>query len=334
MKTTDIITTFTALAKQMEEWQMDNDLLEKVEYENAWFQASQVKMALSEWKSALTEQALESWLGAYPINGSSNTCVGIVAAGNIPMVGLHDLLCVIASGLNCKIKLSDSDRVLMTEIVQFLNNHLPSEKRIEIVERLNGIDAVIATGSNNTSRYFEYYFRTIPSVIRKNRSSVAVIRGDESIDELKSLAGDMYHYFGLGCRNVSKIYLPENYQIEDVIDQCEAFSHYQHHHKYINNYTYHKAIFLMNQDKHLDNGFTLFRQQKELHAPLAVIHYDVYRSEDELNTELEKLRNEIQIIMGKNQEKYLPFGTSQHLKLSEYADNVDVMNFIHELKVN
>jgi hypothetical protein len=328
LKTIDIAKIFSALAEQMGAWMKDAALLQAVQNENAWFIPAHVQLALSQWQKALNTEDVKRWHQQYVLKNTETKRVGIVAAGNIPLVGLHDLLCVIASNHKAVIKLSKDDERLMTQCIRALNESLPEEKQIEIVDRLKGIDAVIATGSNNTARHFAYYFRNVPALIRQNRSSLAILRGNESSAVLKALASDVFTYFGLGCRNVSKIFVPEGYEMPHFIDHCQGYQWLADQHKYSNNYTYHKAIFLMNQDPHLDNGFMLFRESTELHAPLSVLNYEYYGSSADLKQKLDAYGNQIQIILSESEEGSLPFGTSQHTTLYDYADNVDVMGFL------
>lgn len=331
LNTTDITYIFSALAEKMGNWMDDTSLMDAVQYENSWFIPTHTKFALSQWQKALNAEDVKAWHQQYLPYTKGNMQVGIVAAGNIPLVGLHDLLCVIASGNKAIIKLSKDDERLMTLCIHALNELLPEEQKVEIVDRLNGIDAVIATGSNNTARYFTYYFRNIPALIRKNRSSLAVLNGEENSKQLEALSSDVYTYFGLGCRNVSKLFVPQGYEITHFIDHCQRYQWLTDHHKYANNYTYHKAIFLMNQDPHLDNGFMLFRESRDLHAPLSVLNYEFYGSQDELRSRIEDYGEQIQIMISSTHKGGLPFGTSQHTTLFDYADNVDVMDFLIDL---
>lgn len=319
-----ISTLLLTLRNEMSQWTMDEALLDRIFTSNPWFTHDNVKLSLQNWMDALSPELIENWLSSYhTLPVKERKSVGIVAAGNLPLVGLHDLICGVASGHRVLLKLSKDDDILLKLAAQVLS----AEAEIKLVERMNDADMFIATGSNNTARYFEYYFRNKPSIIRKNRTSVAVLLGDESQEELERLAFDVYSYFGLGCRNVSKLYIPSNYDITRFIDACEVYSHYIDHHKYANNYIYHKAIFLMNQTPHLDNGFMLFKEDAALHAPLSVLFYEKYEGLDDVEAQLDALSEEIQVKIGRVRNG-LPFGTSQQPGLMDYADNVDVMKFL------
>lgn len=312
------------LRTEMSVWRNDEDLLEQVRLSNQWFNPVHVRLAIENWVDALSPEKVAGWLSSYPeLPLDQRKTVGLIAAGNIPLVALHDLICAVSSGHKVLLKLSKDDQILMKKAAEILS----SGADLVLKEQLNEADLFIATGSNNTARYFEYYFRNKPSIIRKNRTSIAVLRGDESVEDLKKLAFDVYAYFGLGCRNVSKLFIPENYDITRFIDACEGYSHYIDHHKYANNYIYHKAIFLMNQTIHLDNGFMLFKEDTSIHAPLSVLFYERYHDLEKLLDDLETYAEEIQVIMGRIPEG-LPFGTSQQPGLTDYADNVDVMDFL------
>lgn len=296
--------------------------------ENPWFNEDAVRTATKQWTLALEEGNVVEWLNQYTIN-PMNKKVGIIMAGNIPFVGLHDLLSVLVTGATAICKLSSNDQVLMKWVILTLHQ-LDSALKERVViaeERLTGIEALIATGSNNSSRYFEYYFKDIPRLIRKNRSSVAIIDSKDTVIEYKKLASDIFTYFGLGCRNVGKVFLPTGFDIVKLIDNFEGYSDIQHHHKYANNYTYHKAILLMNLDKHLDNGFLILQEKEnELKAPLSQLFYAFYEDKNELINTL-KQSDEIQCIVGSD-EGLIPFGDSQKPSLLDYADQVDTVEFV------
>jgi hypothetical protein len=177
---------------------------------------------------------------------------------------------------------------------------------------------VIATGSDNTARYFEYYFRTKPHIIRKNRSSIAVLTGNETDDQLIALGKDVFSYFGLGCRNVSKLVVPEGYDFTRPLRLWEVYHDVSNHHKYVNNYDYNKSILLINGTHHFDNGFALLTPNEALVSPISVLYYA---------TSADLASDKIQCIVGSG-ANYIPFGTTQEPTLTDYADNVDTLKFL------
>ncbi|MEI9922101.1 MAG: acyl-CoA reductase [Bacteroidota bacterium] len=285
---------------------------------NAWFTPEQCDLALKGISKFLIKDKLEKWASGYPVSNDAKK-VGVVMAGNIPLVGFHDLLCVLISGHHLAAKLSSQDKVLMRYVVEQLVKIEPRFKdSISFVERLNDVDAVIATGSDNTSRYFEYYFRNKPHIIRKNRSSVAVLTGNETNDQLTALGKDVFSYFGLGCRNVSKLIVPEGYDFIRMLDLWEIYHDVANQHKYVNNYDYNKSILLVNRVPHLDNGFVLITENSALVSPISVLYY---ANSGDLNSD------KIQCIVGSG-NNYVPFGKTQEPELTDYADNVDTLKFL------
>jgi len=303
---------------------------------NAWFTPQSAAMAVSSIAGMLNGPDLKNWLENGAISATPNMrSIGLILAGNIPIVGFHDILCVMASGHKALIKLSSQDQKFITYILNKLIEIEPAfEQQISYIERLKDFDAVIATGSNNTSRYFDYYFSKVPHIIRKNRNSVAVLSGQENSEELKALGHDIFDYFGLGCRNVSKIYVPKGYDFRIFFESIEEFKSVADHHKYNNNYDYNKSIFLVNLDKHLDNGFLLLKEDSRFVSPLAVLYYEEYQRLEEVGLELLKNEDLIQCIVSNSKLPLstVPFGQSQCPGLFDYADGVDTMKFLSELK--
>jgi hypothetical protein len=303
---------------------------------NAWFTPQSAQMAVHAIAVMLNKRDLEKWLE----NESGNPeikmhSIGLILAGNIPIVGFHDILCVLASGHKALIKLSSQDQKFIPYILEKLIEIEPAfERQISFIDRLKDFDAVIATGSNNTSRYFDYYFSKVPHIIRKNRNSVAVLNGQESREDLKALGHDIFDYFGLGCRNVSKLYVPKDYVFEEFFESIEEFKSVADHHKYNNNYDYNKSIFLVNLDKHLDNGFILLKEDSRFVSPLAVLYYEEYHNIEQLESELIKNEDLIQCVVSNSKLPLstVPFGQSQCPGLVDYADGVDTMKFLRELK--
>lgn len=303
---------------------------------NAWFNQEEIEKALQALQHMLNDQDLETWFSTITLSTHPKK-IGLVLAGNIPLVGFHDVLCVLATGNIAQIKLSSTDEKLLPALLAELVNIEPAlEKHILYAERLSDFDAIIATGSNNTSRYFDYYFGKVPNIIRKNRNSVAIISGEESVQEIQSLGHDIFDYFGLGCRNVSKIYIPEDYDIKNFFEPLQSFQPIINHFKYNNNYDYNKSIYLVNLIEHFDNGFLLLKEEERLASPLAVLYYERYNSMTQLEALLANEKDNIQCIVSKtplqNGLEVVKFGQSQHPKLWDYADNINTIDFLKTLQ--
>lgn len=312
----------------------ESNLILQAKAENQWFTTNNTTRALKNWGNTLVAENISNWLNKYQLPNLSPKRVGIIMAGNIPLVGLHDLLCVIASGHVAVCKLSTSDKVLMTAIIDFLRNKGLAHQII-LVENMKEIDAVIATGSNNTSRYFEYYFGKYPHIIRKNRSSIAVLNGDETFEQLELLGDDVFSFFGLGCRNVSKVLVPTGYNFNKLFEAFFKYGDVINHHKYANNYDYNKAIYLLSKEPFLDNNFMLLRQDNvQISSPLGVLFYQKYENEKWLGEFLEQNNNEIQVVIGANVNfpRTAGFGEAQKPSLLDYADGIDVMQFLGSMK--
>src|SRR5690606_1562163 len=286
-------------------------MLQKAEAENGWFTDENIKFALNSWSEALSEENLQKWISNYKIDETKPKTIAIVMAGNIPLVGFHDFLSVLITGNKVLAKLSSNDKTLLPFLSEKLIEIEPEFKNyIEFTEdKLENFDAVIATGSNNTSKYFEYYFGKYPNIIRKNRNSVAVLSGNETEEELTQLADDIFQYFGLGCRNVSKLYVPENYNFEKFFKAMFSWKEIIHNHKYINNYDYNKAVYLMDSFPLLDNEFMLLKEDKGFSSPISVVFYEEYSSFENLSNELKEQAENIQCIVSKAGIKNeIPFG--------------------------
>ncbi|SKB88732.1 acyl-CoA reductase [Daejeonella lutea] len=303
---------------------------------NAWFTSDSTANAVKAIAAMLDRADLEKWI-ADPdkFDTVEPYSVGLILAGNIPLVGFHDILCVLVTGNIALIKLSSQDTKMIPYILTKLTEIEPGFKdQIKYIDRLVDFDAVIATGSNNTSRYFEYYFSKVPHVIRKNRNSVAILNGNESPAELSQLGHDIFDYFGLGCRNVSKLYVPRGYDFKLFFEGVESFKPIIDHHKYNNNYDYNKSIFLVNLDKHLDNGFLLLKEDERMASPLAVLYYQEYDDVRMLEKELIDKANHIQCVISSDNLsiKTIEPGDSQTPKLWDYADGVDTIAFLCSIK--
>ena len=299
---------------------------------NVWFVEEFVRNAINMiCHEMLNEEALTKWVAEYNITHRIDKTIGIIMAGNIPLVGFHDFLCGYVCGCKIKLKLSGKDDRLLPYILQLLSDIDDSLKdRVQIIEKLDGYDAVIATGSNNSNRYFEYYFRQYPKVLRRNRNSVAIISGDETAEDLTALADDVFMYFGFGCRNVSKIYVPVDYDITQLFPHFEKYKWFHHHNKYMNNYDYNRSILLLNSSPHLANEFVMLQEHNSLSSPIAMLHYERYKDEEQLKSIIKNEQPNIQSIV--DGERGLKFGESQKPSLSDYADGVDIVKFILSLK--
>jgi hypothetical protein len=300
--------------------------------QNPWFTIANTQLSVKAWADSMRESKLIEWLKAYTIAEKSPQTVAIIMAGNIPLVGFHDLLCVLITGNKALVKLSEDDTTLMKWAIDELILIEPEfASFIEIsANRLPvGFDAVIATGSNNSNRYFEYYFREKRSLLRGNRNSVAILSGNETPEDLHKLGLDIFTYFGLGCRNVSKLYVPQEYDITRFLDGIELHNDIINHHKYANNYTYHKAILLMNLTPHLDNNFLLLKEDDRIASPLGMLYYERYTSLETLQETLQQKQLEIQCIVSKMEfPGALPLGKAQQPELWDYADGVDTIAFL------
>lgn len=304
-------------------------LIDTIENSNPWFTPDNVRKALGAIGDNLTEARLREWLERYPEipDQTVASTVGVVMAGNIPLTGFHDLLCVLITGNRLMAKISSKDALLMKAVTEFIAETEPDLGRcITLTDgTLSGFDAVIATGSGNTSRYFEYYFRDWPSIIRRNRNSAAVLDGTETDEELKLLGEDVFAYFGLGCRSVSKIFLPEGYDITRLTSCWQAWEKLRSHQKYAVNYDHSKALMTVNRQPFTDTGYLLLRHHPSLSPPMAVLNYDFYDSRELVKRELETASNNLQCVTGHG---YSPLGKAQQPELWDYADDVDTILFL------
>jgi len=304
-------------------------LLKRSEIENPWFTIENQKFALKEWTNLLTQENINNWIRNYSVSSTPKR-VGLILAGNIPLVGLHDVISVVLSGHIPLIKLSSKDRQMIPFLLKEWNELSGGAVQFELVEKLENFDAVIATGSNNTARYLEYYFKDHLNIIRKNRTSVAVLEGNETPEELQLLAEDIFRYFGLGCRNVTRIFIPEDFVIDRLFESFLGFQDIINHHKYANNYDYNRAVYLLNQDKFWDNNFVMLKEDDKLFSPLSVINFSRYSSLEDVKKFLAENEENIQCIVAKDElvMNSIPFGEAQHPALDTYADNVDTMKFL------
>jgi len=304
-------------------------LIDTQHLKNPWFTPGNVKMAVGAISEMLTQGNLLKWTDAYPDlkknNDPFNTAV--IMAGNIPLVGFHDFMTVLITGNRVIARTSSKDNDLIRFISQILIDidSRFSERIVFAGEKISGFDTVIATGSDNTSRYFEQYFGKYPNIIRKNRNSIAILDGTETDEQLKGLGRDVFSYFGLGCRNVSKLYIPEGYDLNRLAADWSEFAGIINHQKYANNYDYNKAVFMVNRQKFFDTGFVILREERQLPSPVAVLNYEYYTSVSDVERTAGALKDKIQCITGKN---HIPFGTAQLPALWDYADGADTVLFL------
>lgn len=309
----------------------------RTEFNNKWFTKDNQKQSLMAIASQFLDKTkLENWISAYdiPVENQAMT-VGLVLAGNIPLVGFHDVLTVFVSGHKSLIKLSDKDKFLLPHLLDKLKQfNSASGDYFEVTEKMSNLDAVIATGSNNSARYFEAYFGKYPNIIRKNRHAVAVLDGKETEEELRALGHDIFSYYGLGCRNVSKLYLPTNYDFNLLMETLHEFNYLIHNSKYKNNFDYNIALFQLNKVPLVNNGSIILVENEALTSRIATLHYEYYEEVDEVKKALQSRKDELQLVAtnldfaGLNVKK---FGEAQQPNLSDYADGVDSLEFLTKL---
>ena len=311
-----------------EEWV---DVKERASRQNPWFVPEFIELSSNNIATQfLQEDKLLQWVSAYnlPTENTNIKNVGVVMAGNIPLVGFHDFLCVFITGHQITIKASSKDDILIKHLIKQLYQwEVTVQNLVSFSENLKGCDVYIATGSNNSSRYFEYYFGKYPSIIRRNRTSVAILNGEENIQELQLLADDIQQYFGLGCRNITKLYVPKEYDFIPLLEALKKYDYYFDFHKYKHNYDYNLAILIMGNKLYMNNGSILFVEDKSLFSPISQINYEYYDDIGELENTLKK-NTDVQCIVGVNN---ITLGDAQKPNLSDYADGVDTIQFMKEL---
>lgn len=321
--------TGLAIGATQEEYEHFEQVVKRQQVLNGWFTEANVRKSFKALSVNLTSSKLDDWLSNYSYVASPKR-VAIIMAGNIPLVGFHDFLCVLLSGNSAVCKMSSDDKTLLPVVVNLLTNFLPSlSDRIVLTEnRIGEVDAVIATGSDNSVKFFEQYFGKYPHIFRKNRTSVAVIGGNETSEDFEQLGHDIFNYFGLGCRNVSHLLVPKGYDFSTFFEGIVHHGDVINHFKYGNNYDYNRTVYLMNLHPILDNNFVLLYEHEELFSPLAMIYYHTYESEAEIEDYLAKHEENIQAVVGK---RYIPFGAAQCPALDDYADGIDVMEWLGTL---
>jgi hypothetical protein len=314
------------------------EMIQQAEMKNPWFTRDNIFWSLEGIATMLEEEKLDEWLMKYDLKDTlfRPKTIAVIMAGNLPLVGFHDLMCVILSGNKFLGKLSGKDSLLPVKITDWLIRLEPKlDPFIEFTEeKISAFDAVIATGSDNSARYFDYYFGKYPHIIRKNRSSIAVLTGNEPPEQLVELSKDIFLYFGMGCRSVSKIFIPSGYDLTNLFKVFERWKDVCNHYKYFNNYEYYKAIFLVNRDNHLDNGFILLQHHKGISSPLAVLYYDYYKKLSDVQDFVMENHDSIQcvatgtIYLDKFDAPTVLFGETQKPGPEVYADGVDTMKFL------
>ncbi|HHH50675.1 MAG TPA: acyl-CoA reductase [Saprospiraceae bacterium] len=339
MKLKDRITVLEKLGKQL---QQKDERLEAIairtEYENPWFTQENIAKAIKAIsESFLEKEKLNNWTSLYKgYDQLDQQTVGLVLAGNIPLVGFHDVLCVFVVGHRAMIKLSEKDKYLLAYLIELM---IGFDKRVadyfEFVPKLKAFDAVIATGSNNSARYFELYFSKYPHIIRKNRNAIAVLDGTETEADFKELAIDIFQYFGLGCRNVSKLYVPQGYDFNPLLEVLHSYKKLAMHSKYKNNFDYNYALFILNNVAHYANGCILLTENKSLASRIATLHFEYYSDRKDLQNKISQVAESIQCVVSKQNvhsdfEK-VDFGKAQTPALTDYADGVDTMQFLLSL---
>ena len=338
----DFLSQFSTKGLEKKENILFNDLffdifktqIKRAKETNGWFTDENVLFSLENWGKSLTKENLSKWASTYTFPENTDKTIAIIMAGNIPLVGFHDFLSVIISGNNVLAKLSSNDKHFLPLIAKYLEH--VEQKFIGTIsftdKELSNFDAVIATGSDNTARYFEYYFGKYPSIIRKNRNSVAILTGNETADELDNFGEDIFRYFGLGCRNVSKIFVPTNYDFDKLFKAIFKYGDIINYNKYQNNYDYNKAVYLMSLFKLQENGFLMLKEDPSYSSPIATLFYEYYTSEEKLHQKLKEDTDKIQCIVGNNEIKNgVNFGETQTPNLWDYADDIDTIKFINSL---
>ncbi|MBG6061212.1 hypothetical protein IWX83_000989 [Flavobacterium sp. CG_9.1] len=298
---------------------------------NGWYTADNVYFSIQSWAEALTDENLTKWLSEYDLQNRTSKNIALILAGNIPLVGFHDFLSVLITGNTVLVKTSSNDQHLLPFLAKYIIAVQPAlAQNITFVEgKLENFDAVIATGSNNTARYFEYYFKDKPSIIRKSRNSVAVLTGNETKEQLTALGEDIFRYFGLGCRNVSKLFVPKEYSFVPFFEAIFAYQDVIHYEKYANNYDYNKAVFLMSNFKLLDNGFLTLKEDQSHASPISSVFYEFYEDINDLKTRLKSENERLQcIVADETIENSVAFGQTQNPRLWNYADNIDTISFL------
>lgn len=331
------IAAMVALGQKLQEQdEFLEALMHRTFYNNKWFTiANQKKAVEAISQQFLAADKLQQWVTSYDLSTATPKKVGLILAGNIPLVGFHDVLSVFIAGHQSIIKPSSKDAFVLPYLIKLLNQiDERSTPYFKIVEQLKGFDAVIATGSNNSARYFDAYFGRYPNIIRRNRNAIAVLDGEESREELLLLGKDVFDYFGLGCRNVSKLYLPKDYEFEPLLEALHEYRDIVRNEKYKNNFDYNYAMLIINKEPFKSNGCTMLLEQPSLQSRIASLHYEFYDKQETLVPQIEEKQEEIQCVIARQSVgaiSTLPFGKAQSPELWDYADGVDTLSFLAEI---
>lgn len=338
MKLSERIDLLVGLGEYLsKESEVLSTVIQKTYFHNRWFIKENTQKSIDAIRTAfLSRDLLTSWISNYEVSDDTNPKrIGLILAGNIPLVGFHDILSVFAAGHQAVVKLSEKDKWLIPHFVEVMaQQDERANEYFHFEERLQNFDAVIATGSNNTARYFDAYFGKYPNVIRKNRNGIAVLNGNETAEELNALGKDIFQYFGLGCRNVSKLYLPNGYEFQTLLEALHEYNEIVLHHKYKNNFDYNYTLLILNGVAHQSNGCILMTEDESLQSRIAQLHYEFYQDEEDLKQKIEAKKEEIQCVVGQPiaDMNVFPFGEAQKPSLMDYADGVDTMKFLTQLK--
>ncbi|MFZ1702991.1 MAG: acyl-CoA reductase [Saprospiraceae bacterium] len=334
------IEILSTLGDKLQEMDL-SPVIQKAYSQNPWFTPENIQLSF---QSIITQflqrEKLTKWVQSYPISNQQHVHkIGMVLAGNIPMVGFHDILCTFITNNVSVIKYSSKDDILIPFIIELLNNlDAKTKPYFERVERLSGMDAIIATGSNNSAQHFSYYFKNYPYIIRKNRNGIAILDGNESVKELTLLGNDIFHYFGLGCRSISKLYLPAEYNIPSLLSTFDPWSELTFHHKYKNNLDYNHALFLLNKQEFLHHDALLLLESHNIASRIGCVHYEYYENQASLEEKLSLVNEEIQCIVSNTQNytkfPLTPFGQTQFPAVDTYADGVDTLSFLLQINSN
>ena len=300
-------------------------------HNNKWFTLENQKDSAHAIATRFLNRAnLEKWTAGYTLEPKRSKSVGLILAGNIPMVGFHDVLSAFIAGHKTQVKLSDKDPFVLLYLFDLMAKWVPeSSDYFKVVNKLKDFDAVIATGSNNTARYFNSYFKHVPNIIRANRSSVAILDGGETADDVSALGNDIFRYFGLGCRNVSKLYVPEGYDFQFLMEGLHEFRKIVLNDKYKNNFDYNYALFEINRTPYINNGCLLLLEDPSLHSRIASLHYDFYKDAEDLKGKIDMIKDDLQCAVSRTGDgAFIPFGKAQEPELWDYADGVDTLKFL------
>ena len=327
------IKAFATLGKEIKTSTIMSMAIDEAVMKNPWFTKDNVLYAVNAIADNITETKLQEWVSNYNLSAIMPKTIAVIMAGNIPLVGFHDFLCVLMSGNRILCKLSSNDNVLLPTITKIL---ISIDKEFESMitfgeGRISNFDAVIATGSNNTSRYFEYYFGKYPHIIRHNRNSIAILNGSETEEELERLCDDIFLHFGLGCRSVNKLYIPRHYNFDNLISASTKYEYLFNHHIYKSNLDYHKALLLLNGVPFIDGGFWLLKEDATMYSPVSIANFEYYDDINEVKTFIENNSDNIQCVVANGIDNAITFGEAQKPTLTDYADRVDTMKWLESL---